>query len=172
MPEPVTRYDMPPVVIGSGGRFFLLVLFVGIAFGCLTYTFIANDFSVLYVATHSNSRLPLGYRVAGVWGGHEGSLLLWMLMLALWMGFRLARGVTGPLRALAQGTGDVARGNLDVEVQVDTEWLVTAKTVEGRVPALAARVQELHPYEVPEVVAVPTVGGSEAYLDWVRAEST
>ncbi|MGQ0752316.1 MAG: heme lyase CcmF/NrfE family subunit [Betaproteobacteria bacterium] len=58
--------------------------FVGIAFGCLAYTFIANDFSVLYVATHSNTRLPLGYRVAGVWGGHEGSLLLWMLMLALW----------------------------------------------------------------------------------------
>jgi cytochrome c-type biogenesis protein CcmF len=57
---------------------------VAIAFGCLTYSFIANDFSVLYVATHSNSKLPLGYRVAGVWGGHEGSLLLWMLMLALW----------------------------------------------------------------------------------------
>ncbi|MGQ0525502.1 MAG: heme lyase CcmF/NrfE family subunit [Betaproteobacteria bacterium] len=58
--------------------------FVGIAFGCLTYSFIANDFSVLYVATHSNTKLPLGYRIAGVWGGHEGSLLLWMLMLALW----------------------------------------------------------------------------------------
>ena len=58
--------------------------FIGIAFGCLTYAFIANDFSVLYVATHSNTRLPLGYRVAGVWGGHEGSLLLWMLMLTLW----------------------------------------------------------------------------------------
>lgn len=58
------------------------------------------------------------------------------------------------------------------EVQVDREWLVTAKTVEGRVPALARRVQELHPYDVPEVVAVPAVGGSEAYLDWVRAESS
>jgi len=57
---------------------------VAIAFGCLTYAFIANDFSVLYVAQHSNSRLPLFYRIAGVWGGHEGSLLLWMLMLALW----------------------------------------------------------------------------------------
>jgi cytochrome c-type biogenesis protein CcmF len=57
---------------------------VAIAFGCLTYSFATNDFSVLYVAMHSNSKLPLGYRVAGVWGGHEGSLLLWMLMLALW----------------------------------------------------------------------------------------
>ncbi len=44
-----------------------------------------------------------------------------VLMLALWMGFRLARGVTGPLRALAKGTADVARGNLDVEVQVDAD---------------------------------------------------
>jgi two-component system nitrogen regulation sensor histidine kinase NtrY len=44
-----------------------------------------------------------------------------VLMLALWMGFRLARGVTGPLRALAQGTADVARGNLDVQVEVDTD---------------------------------------------------
>ena len=60
---------------------FLLVAF---AFGCLTWAFIANDFSVTYVAQHSNSLLPTMYRVAGVWGGHEGSLLLWVLMLAGW----------------------------------------------------------------------------------------
>ena len=58
--------------------------FVAIAFGCLAWSFIVSDFSVLYVASNSNSRLPLGYRIAGVWGGHEGSLLLWMLMLTLW----------------------------------------------------------------------------------------
>ena len=58
--------------------------FVAIAFGCLSYSFINNDFSVLYVANHSNSRLPFGYRFAGVWGGHEGSLLLWTLMLTVW----------------------------------------------------------------------------------------
>jgi cytochrome c-type biogenesis protein CcmE len=60
---------------------FLLVAF---AFGCLTWAFVANDFSVAYVAQHSNSRLPLEYRIAGVWGGHEGSLLLWLLMLSGW----------------------------------------------------------------------------------------
>ena len=60
-------------------------LFISFAFGCLTYAFVTNDFSVTYVAQHSNSRLPLEYRVAGVWGGHEGSLLLWTLMLGLWM---------------------------------------------------------------------------------------
>lgn len=57
---------------------------VVIAYGCLTWAFVGNDFSVLYVASNSNSGLPLPYRIAAVWGGHEGSLLLWMLMLAGW----------------------------------------------------------------------------------------
>ncbi len=58
--------------------------FVMVAFGCLTSAFIHNDFSVMYVANHSNSALPIQYRIAGVWGGHEGSLLLWVFMLNLW----------------------------------------------------------------------------------------
>ena len=61
-----------------------LFLLVAVAFSCLTASFINNDFSVLYVVQHSNSRLPVEYRIAGVWGGHEGSLLLWVQMLALW----------------------------------------------------------------------------------------
>ncbi|WP_372528035.1 heme lyase CcmF/NrfE family subunit, partial [Piscinibacter sp.] len=60
---------------------FVLVAF---AFGCLTSAFLANDFSVAYVAQHSNSKLPTVYRAAAVWGGHEGSLLLWLLMLNGW----------------------------------------------------------------------------------------
>jgi len=59
-------------------------VFVAIAFACLTYAFVNNDFSVLYVASHSNSKLPVFYRVAGVWGGHEGSLLLWVTLLSAW----------------------------------------------------------------------------------------
>jgi cytochrome c-type biogenesis protein CcmF len=59
-------------------------LLVMLAFACLTASFIRNDFSVLYVASNSNSALPLPYRIAGVWGGHEGSLLLWLLMLNVW----------------------------------------------------------------------------------------
>jgi cytochrome c-type biogenesis protein CcmF len=58
---------------------------LGCAFACLTTAFVQNDFSVIYVAQHSNTLLPLQYRVAAVWGGHEGSLLLWVMMLALWM---------------------------------------------------------------------------------------
>jgi len=60
-------------------------LLIAFAFGCLTYAFVTNDFSVQYVAMHSNSALPLHYRVSGVWGGHEGSFLLWCLMLSVWM---------------------------------------------------------------------------------------
>ena len=60
---------------------FLLVL---TAFSCLVYAFLNNDFSVLYVASNSNSALPTAYRFAAVWGGHEGSLLLWTMMLAGW----------------------------------------------------------------------------------------
>ena len=64
----------------------LQLLFVAIAFACLTYGFIVNDFSVAYVAHNSNTELPLMYRISAVWGAHEGSLLLWGLVLALWTG--------------------------------------------------------------------------------------
>ena len=57
---------------------------VAVAFGFLTYSFIQNDFSVQYVAMQSNSLLPLQYRISAVWGGHEGSMLLWVLLLAAW----------------------------------------------------------------------------------------
>src|SRR5437867_9280752 len=60
-------------------------IFVLIAISCLGYSFINNDFSVLNVATNSNSQLPLQYRLAATWGSHEGSLLLWTFMLAIWM---------------------------------------------------------------------------------------
>ncbi len=59
-------------------------IFVATAFCCLGYSFITNDFSVLNVATNSNSQLPLHYRLAATWGSHEGSLLLWTFMLGLW----------------------------------------------------------------------------------------
>lgn len=58
--------------------------FTSMAFCLLATSFLQNDFSVLYVASHSNTSLPAVYRVAAVWGGHEGSLLLWVLLLAIW----------------------------------------------------------------------------------------
>ena len=64
---------------------FALFGLVSVAFLCLVASFVRHDFSVLYVASNSNSALPVEYRIAGVWGGHEGSLLLWVEMLCLWM---------------------------------------------------------------------------------------
>ena len=63
---------------------YVLFALVTFAFVCLTASFVRNDFSVMYVASNSNSALPLQYRIAAVWGGHEGSLLLWVQMLCLW----------------------------------------------------------------------------------------
>jgi cytochrome c-type biogenesis protein CcmF len=59
-------------------------LLIAVAFVCLAQSFLANDFSVAYVANHSNTQLPTLYRFSAVWGGHEGSLLLWVFMLAGW----------------------------------------------------------------------------------------
>jgi len=59
-------------------------LFVLFAFLCLVEAFVSNDFSVTYVALNSNTALPWYYRVSAVWGGHEGSLLLWALILSAW----------------------------------------------------------------------------------------
>ncbi|MBL8224813.1 MAG: cytochrome c biogenesis protein CcsA, partial [Chromatiales bacterium] len=60
------------------------VTFVFLAFGCLAASFLGNDFSVLNVASNSNSKLPDFFRFAAVWGSHEGSLLLWALILGVW----------------------------------------------------------------------------------------
>jgi cytochrome c-type biogenesis protein CcmF len=61
--------------------FFVFVLF---SFLCLVYSFVHDDFSVKYVASNSNSLLPVYFKISAVWGGHEGSLLLWILMLSGW----------------------------------------------------------------------------------------
>ena len=58
--------------------------FLFLAFACLMQAFLTSDFSVVYVATNSNSLLPDLYKMSAVWGAHEGSLLLWALLLAGW----------------------------------------------------------------------------------------
>ncbi|NUZ07133.1 heme lyase CcmF/NrfE family subunit [Piscinibacter koreensis] len=75
------RADWMALARPGAATLFALVLF---AFASLTLAFVADDFSVYYVAANSNRSLPLAYRIAAVWGGHEGSLLLWLLMLTLW----------------------------------------------------------------------------------------
>ena len=62
-----------------------VLLLVTVSYLALTAAFMRDDFSVLYVAQNSNTALPMAYKIAAVWGGHEGSLLLWILMLVGWM---------------------------------------------------------------------------------------
>ena len=90
-------------------------LLVGAAFACLLASFVRNDFSVLYVASNSNAALPLLYRVTAVWGGHEGSMLLWVAMLDAWMVAvaLLSRRLPQPVLARILGVlGVVAAGFL------------------------------------------------------------
>jgi periplasmic divalent cation tolerance protein len=65
--------------------------------------------------------------------------------------------------------GVVSNFRWEGRLQQDAETLLLIKTTEERLAALTARIRDLHPYELPEVVAVPVVGGLEDYLDWIRA---
>ncbi|MCX7064246.1 MAG: heme lyase CcmF/NrfE family subunit, partial [Proteobacteria bacterium] len=61
-----------------------VAVFAAVSFAGLLYAFVTDDFSVRYAATNSNSLLPIYYKVAAVWGAHEGSFLLWILIMTLW----------------------------------------------------------------------------------------
>src|SRR5512139_338062 len=117
-----------------------MALLITFSFACLTQAFVVSDFSVVYVAQHSNSLLPIQYRVAAVWGGHEGSLLLWMLMLS-WWAFAVAmlsRQLPETMVARVLGTlGLVAFGFL-------LFILITSSPFERLLPA-AAEGKDLNP---------------------------
>jgi len=59
------------------------LLLIGLSFGCLTHAYVTSDFSLLTVASNSHSAKPMLYKISGVWGNHEGSMVLWVLILAL-----------------------------------------------------------------------------------------
>ena len=80
----------------------VLLALILLAFACLIVSFVRNDFSVLNVASHSNSALPLMYRIAASWGSHEGSLMLWLLMQAGWAWAVAAFSRNLPLPMLAR----------------------------------------------------------------------
>ena len=61
-----------------------LFVLVALSFGCLAYAFLTDDFSVSYVARNSNSLLPDRYKFSALWGAHEGSFLLWILIMTTW----------------------------------------------------------------------------------------
>lgn len=78
---------------------------IALAYALLTYAFITFDYSIKYVASNSNNAQPLMYRISGVWGAHEGSLLLWILMLSSWTALvaLFSRGVTADMVARVLG---------------------------------------------------------------------
>ena len=152
----------------TASAFALLVTF---SFACLTIAFVNNDFSVVYVAQHSNSLLPIQYRIAGVWGGHEGSLLLWILMLSWWVFFvaLLSRELPDAMVARVLGTlGLVGCGFL-------LFILITSNPFERLLPG-AAEGRDLNPLlQDPGLVIHPPllymgyVGFSVAYAFAVAA---
>ena len=81
----VGAWRIDPVLMAVGRAAALLqLLFVGVAFVALAACYFLNDFSVTLVAEHSNASQPLIYRLGATWGSHEGSMLLWVLILALY----------------------------------------------------------------------------------------
>jgi cytochrome c-type biogenesis protein CcmF len=115
---------------------FALVL---LSFLGLAAAFVGNDFSVLYVASHSNTLLPVYYRVTAVWGSHEGSLLLWGLMLSLWtLAVSLARNLPEVFVARVLGVLGLVSGGFF------SFLLLTSNPFERLLPA-AAEGQDLNP---------------------------
>ena len=116
------------------------LLFMAIAFGCLTYAFIVHDFSVAYVAHNSNTRLPLPYRISGVWGAHEGSLLLWALTLVIWTNAVLLFSRSLPANIIARVMGILGL----ISVGFLLFMLLTSNPFDRLLPA-AAEGRDLNP---------------------------
>ncbi len=147
------------------------LMFVGIAFATLAHAFLSNDFSVLYVAQHSNSQLPGQYRFAAIWGGHEGSMLLWALLLSVWTAAVAAFSRHLPEEMVARVLGVMGL----ISVGILMFMLFTSSPFERLLPA-AADGRDLNPLlQDPGLVIHPPmlymgyVGFSVAYAFAVAA---
>ncbi|MEJ0027301.1 MAG: heme lyase CcmF/NrfE family subunit [Rhizomicrobium sp.] len=81
-----------------------LLVFIALSFGTLTYASVTDDFSILNVAQNSHTLKPLIYKISGVWGNHEGSMMLWVLVLAIYSG-AVALGRRGSERLISGALG-------------------------------------------------------------------
>ena len=167
----------------ASGAALVQFLLVGISFIILTAAFITQDFSVEYVARNSNSLLPLGYRYSAVWSAHEGSLLLWELILTFWIAAVTLFSKTLPeefrARVLAV-LGWVSAGFL--------LFILFTSNPFGRLLPAAAEGLDLNPllqdfglivhppmlymgyvgFAVPFAFAVAALLGGKVNRDWVR----
>src|SRR5688500_16141200 len=151
LPQIGAARDIPQLVAVAKPAAQVQFLFVLIAFACLGYSFINNDFSVLNVATNSNSRLPLHYRLAATWGSHEGSLLLWAFMLTLWMSAVTLFSKHLPEKVVARVLAIMAT----ISVGFLLFMLLTSNPFQRLIPA-AADGRDLNPLlQDPAMVAHP-----------------
>jgi cytochrome c-type biogenesis protein CcmF len=109
------------------------LVFLALAFGLLTYAFMVQDFSVVYVANNSNLLLPWYYRFSAVWGAHEGSLLLWVLILSVWSAAVAAFSKQLPDAFLARVLG--VMGLVSIGFLLFT--ILTSNPFDRHLPALA-----------------------------------
>ncbi|MBT4286092.1 MAG: heme lyase CcmF/NrfE family subunit [Deltaproteobacteria bacterium] len=79
------KYDKNELILSAKLSFIAKFILIAVAFASLTYAFIVDDFSIQFVSLHSSSDLPLFYKITAVWGGMEGSLLLWELILSFFI---------------------------------------------------------------------------------------
>lgn len=77
--------NKPSLTNTAWGLSYCFGIFTSISIGILAYSFATDDFTLEYVAAHSNSQLPTFFKVAATWGGHEGSILFWLFTLSLWL---------------------------------------------------------------------------------------
>ena len=154
-----------------------------LAFAILSYGFVAQDFSLQYVAENSNSLLPVVYRYTAVWGAHEGSLLLWALILALWTGAvaRFSRSLPAPVTARVLGVlGLVAVGFLAFLIFTSNPFLrLLPAAAEGRDlnPLLQDPGMIIHPpmlyvgyvgFAVPFAFAIAALLDGRIDARWLR----
>ena len=76
--------NKPTLTNTAWGLSYCFGIFTSVSIGILAYSFAMDDFTLEYVAAHSNSQLPTFFKVAATWGGHEGSILFWLFTLSLW----------------------------------------------------------------------------------------
>ena len=77
--------NKPTLTNTAWGLSYCFGIFTSVSIGILAYSFATDDFTLEYVAAHSNSQLPTFFKVAATWGGHEGSILFWLFTLSLWL---------------------------------------------------------------------------------------
>ena len=122
--------------LATGMFAFLMVSLI-----CLGYAFVTDDFSVVYVATNSNTALPVYYKISAIWGGHEGSLLLWVVILGGWTWAVAVKSDNLPLDIVARVLG--VMGIIGVGFILFT--LVTSSPFERHLPRFPVEGGDLNP---------------------------